>query len=92
MLKNVTMKKNLKSAKFTGLWISKFNCKYLNGYNLTDGGEGSSGFVHSAETLWNIVNKVDTNLRKKIIACKRSFLLKQRRFQIRKIRISFSIS
>ena len=31
-------------------WIEKFNCKYPNGYNLTDGGEGCTGFIHSAET------------------------------------------
>ena len=30
-------------------WIAKLNCKHPNGYNLTDGGEGSKGFTE--ETL-----------------------------------------
>ena len=31
-------------------WIAYFNCKHPNGYNLTDGGEGSPGCVDSDET------------------------------------------
>ena len=31
-------------------WIINLNCKSPNGYNLTDGGEGSGGFRRSAKT------------------------------------------
>ena len=31
-------------------WIATLNCKAPNGYNLTDGGEGTSGHSHSEET------------------------------------------
>ena len=31
-------------------WISFYNSKAPNGYNLSDGGEGQSGFKHSEET------------------------------------------
>lgn len=31
-------------------WIKQYNCKAPNGYNLTDGGEGTYGFHHSEET------------------------------------------
>ena len=31
-------------------WIAELNCKHPNGYNLTDGGEGTSGHSHSEET------------------------------------------
>ena len=30
-------------------WIAKLNCKFPNGYNLTDGGEGSNGYKATPE-------------------------------------------
>lgn len=40
-------------------WIKEFNCKFPNGYNLTDGGEGTSGCVMSEASRLKIakINK-----------------------------------
>ncbi len=40
-------------------WIAKINCKHPNGYNQTDGGEGTLGFSHTTET-----RKLQAELRK----------------------------
>lgn len=38
-------------------WIKYYNCKIPNGYNMTNGGEGCSGMVHSLETKFKISAK-----------------------------------
>ncbi len=35
-------------------WIAHFNCKHPNGYNFTDGGEGTGGWKASPETRANM--------------------------------------
>lgn len=35
-------------------YISKYNCKIPNGYNMTDGGEGNTGYVPTKETIEKI--------------------------------------
>ena len=37
-------------------YIAKYNCRVPNGYNITDGGEGSTGYRHSEETRIKIRN------------------------------------
>ena len=32
-------------------WIKRLNCKTPNGYNRTDGGEGSKGYTHTSEEI-----------------------------------------
>ena len=36
------------------LWIKKFKCKFPNGYNLTDGGEGTVGYIFTEKDIKSI--------------------------------------
>src|SRR3990167_1298884 len=38
-------------------FIKEYNSKVPNGYNMTDGGEGCSGYIHTEETIRVIVEK-----------------------------------
>ena len=48
IIDSTEVKKNLDQKEI--LWIKFYNCKFPNGYNLTDGGQGANGWNHSKET------------------------------------------
>jgi len=39
-------------------WIKFYNCKVPNGYNLTDGGDGITGYIHTPEARKKISEKL----------------------------------
>ena len=54
-------------------WIEKLNCKFPNGYNLSDGGQGSTGYITTPELSAKLSQlrkgrKISIEQRKKISA------------------------